>query len=91
MSEVTKPILLTKVEPKYSEDARLAKYSGGVLLSIEIGPDGVPVNVVVIRGLDLGLDQKAVEAVTQWRFKPATLGGEPVAVAAQVEINFRLM
>jgi TonB family protein len=91
MSEVTKPVLLSKVEPQYSDDARLAKYSGGVLLSIEIGADGVPVNVVVVRGLGLGLDEKAVEAVTQWRFKPATLDGEPVAVSAQVEVNFRLM
>ena len=91
MSEGTKPVLLTKVEPKYSQDARLAKYSGSALLSIEIGADGVPVNVVVVRGLGLGLDEKAVEAITQWRFKPATLGGEPVAVSAQVEINFRLM
>ena len=57
----------------------------------EIGADGVPVNVVVVRGLGLGLDEKAVEAITQWRFKPATLAGEPVAVSAQVEINFRLM
>jgi TonB family protein len=86
-----KPVLLSKVEPQYSDDARLAKYSGGVLLSIEIGADGVPVNVVVVRGLGLGLDEKAVEAVTQWRFKPATLDGEPVAVSAQVEVNFRLM
>jgi len=91
MSEGTKPVLLTKVEPKYSQDARLAKYSGSALLSIEIGADGVPVNVVVVRGLGLGLDEKAVEAITQWRFKPATLAGEPVAVSAQVEINFRLM
>ena len=91
MSEVTKPALLTKVEPEYSEDAKLAKYSGSALLNIEIGPDGVPVNIVVLHGPGLGLDEKAVEAVTQWRFKPATLAGEPVAVSAQVEINFRLM
>ncbi len=90
MSEGTPPVLLSKVEPEYSEDARLAKYSGSALLSIEIGTDGVPSNIIVIRSLALGLDEKAVKAVSQWRFKPAAIDGEPVAVSAQVEINFRL-
>jgi protein TonB len=52
--------------------------------------DGVPQDVKVLRGLGLGLDEKAVEAVQGWRFKPATRGGEPVAVTAQVEVNFQI-
>jgi len=89
--EVKAPRLISKIEPKYAEDARLAKYSGAVRLSLEIGTDGVPHNVRVTRGLGLGLDEKAVEAVKQWKFAPGTLNGEPVIVLAQVEVNFRLL
>jgi TonB family protein len=89
--DVSKPVLLSKVEPKYSEDARLAKYQGTALLSIEIGGDGFPRNIRVIRSLGLGLDQKAVEALRQWRFKPSTRNGQPVKVAATVEMTFRLL
>ena len=88
--DVQPPKLLSKVEPEYSEDARLAKYSGSVLLSIEILEDGSPHNIKVTRPLGFGLDQKAVEAVAKWKFEPATLNGQPVAVSAQVEVNFRL-
>ena len=88
--DVKPPKLLSKFEPEYSEDARLAKYSGSVLLSIEIGESGSPRNIKVIRPLGFGLDRKAVEGVTKWKFAPATLNGQPVAVTAQVEVNFRL-
>jgi TonB family protein len=88
---VVSPVLLSKAEPQYSEDARLAKYSGTALLSVEIGTDGAPHNVKIIRGLGLGLDEKAIAAVNRWKFKPGTLNGEPVATRAQIEINFRLL
>ncbi len=89
--DVSAPILLSKVEPEYTSDARIAKYEGTVLLSVEIGEDGLPRNVQVMRGLGFGLDEKAVEAVTHWKFKPGTKNGQPVAVAASIELSFRLL
>jgi periplasmic protein TonB len=89
--DVSAPILVAKVEPEYSEEARKAKYSGTVLLSIVVGVDGLPRNVHVVRPLGLGLDEKAIEAVMKWRFRPGMKGGKPVPTAAQVEVNFRLL
>jgi TonB family protein len=89
--DVSAPKVVSKVEPKYSEDAKLARYTGTVLLAIEIGTDGLPRNIRVVHGLGLGLDQKAVEAVGQWKFSPGTQNGQPVIVSAHVEVNFRLL
>jgi len=89
--EVTAPVLLSKVEPEFSADARIAKYQGMTLLSLDIGVDGLAGNVRVMRGLGFGLDQKAIEAIRQWRFKPATKNGQPVKVAANIEVHFRLL
>ena len=88
---ITAPQLLFKVEPQYTEEARAAKFQGTVLLYIEVQPDGRATNIRVQRSLGLGLDEKAVEAVQQWRFKPGTKEGQPVPVAATIEVNFRLM
>jgi TonB family protein len=88
---VSQPKLLSKVEPEYSEAARQAKLAGVVVLQMVIDAKGNPVNLRVIRSLGLGLDQKAVEAVVQWKFAPAYKDGKPVAVAATVEVNFRLL
>jgi TonB family protein len=88
---VTAPVLLYKVEPQYTEEARAAKYQGTVLVFAEIQPDGTATNIKVIRSLGLGLDQKAIEAVSQWRFKPGTKDGVPVPVGATIEVNFRLL
>lgn len=85
------PKLEIKLEPEYAQEAKVAKYQGSVLLSLEIGPDGVARNIRVIRSLGLGLDEKATEAVGHWRFRPGTKDGQPVTVAAQVEVNFRLL
>lgn len=85
------PVLVSKVEPEYTQEARIAKYQGSALLSIEIGVDGSVRNIRVIRALGFGLDKKAIEAVTRWGFKPSTKNEQPVAVSAQVEVNFRLL
>jgi TonB family protein len=85
------PRPLQKVEPQYSEDARIAKYQGLVVLSIEVGTDGRTHAIQVREPAGLGLDEKAVEAVRNWRFAPATRDGQPVSVAATVEVNFRLL
>jgi TonB family protein len=87
---VTPPVLIDKTEPEYTEEARHAKYQGTVLLRVEIDPTGMATNIKVQRGLGLGLDQKAVEAVRKWRFKPGTKDGNPVTVEATIEVNFRL-
>jgi periplasmic protein TonB len=89
--EVSAPVLVSKVEPEYSEEARKAKYSGEVLLSIVVDATGVPRDIHVIRPLGLGLDEKAIEAVMKWRFRPGVKGGRPVATQAQVIVNFRLL
>lgn len=89
--DVSEPVLLVKVEPEYSEEARKAKYSGTVMLSIIVDKNGMPRDIKVVRPLGLGLDQKAIEAVSKWRFKPAMKDGHPVAVQANVEVNFRLL
>ena len=85
------PTLSNSSQPQYSELARIAQIQGTVRLSLEIGIDGVPRNVRVVTGLGLGLDEEAVKAVQQWSFKPGMRDGQPVPVAASVEVNFRLL
>ncbi|HXA05045.1 MAG TPA: energy transducer TonB [Bryobacteraceae bacterium] len=85
------PSVLYKVEPEFSDEARKAKYQGTVLLTIEVGEDGQPHQLRVLRGLGLGLDEKAIEAVSRWKFKPALRNGRPVRAAATIEVNFRLL
>ncbi len=79
-------------DPKYSEEARKAKYQGTVVLQAVITADGRAIEIQVVKGPGLGLEEKAVEAVKQWRFKPA-LGpaGKPVAVIVPIEVTFRLL
>jgi protein TonB len=88
---VSAPVLVSKVEPEYSEEARKAKYQGTVLLYIEVDPSGRAENVRVLRSLGLGLDEKAMEAVKKWKFKPGYKNGQPVTVVATIEVNFRLL
>lgn len=87
---VSAPRLLNKVEPDYSEEAREAKVQGTAVLEIEVWPDGKAHNIRVVRGLGSGLDEEAVKAVEQWEFEPAMKDGEPVRVAATVEMTFRM-
>jgi TonB family protein len=89
--DVTAPTVLTKVEPEYTEVARAALLSGTVSVSVEIGPDGLAHNPRILRPLGLGLEEKAIEAITQWRFRPGTKDGQAVTVAATIEVNFRLL
>jgi TonB family protein len=88
---ISAPGLTEKHEPEYSNPARLARISGTVLLSIVVGPDGLPSNIALIRGIGFGLDEKAAQAVSTWRFRPGMKGEEPVSVRAQIEVNFRLL
>ena len=88
---VAAPSLIYKVEPGYSQEARIMKMQGTVILQIVVGVDGVLGNISVMRPLGFGLEEKAVEAVRQWRFKPGLKDGVPVRVAASIEVNFRLL
>jgi TonB family protein len=88
---VSPPTVLSKVDPQYTEQARAAKYSGSVMLSIVVGTDGKATNVQVVKSLGMGLDENAVACVQQWVFRPAMNSGVPVNVRAQIEINFRLL
>ena len=88
---VSAPRLIKKVEPEYSEAARKAKYQGTVVLAVQVWEDGKAHNVRIIRSLGLGLDEKALEAVLQWRFAPGMKDRKPVKVAATIEVNFRLL
>jgi len=88
---VSAPSLLYKVEPEYSEEARKSKHQGTVLLYVEIDLNGRAQNVRVINPLGQGLDEKAIEAVKKWKFRPGIKDGKPVRVAASIEVNFRLL
>lgn len=76
--------------PEYTREAREAKLEGAVILSAVIGADGVPASIAVVRGLGMGLDEKAVECLGKWCFQPATRDGKPVPMEVRFEIDFRL-
>jgi TonB family protein len=88
---VTAPALVSKIEPAYSEEARVGKIQGTVVLTVVIGADGHAYNATLTRSLGFGLDEKALDAVMQWQFKPGTQNGAPVPVTAVIEVNFRLL
>ena len=76
--------------PAFSEEARVAKYQGTMTLSVVVEPSGTAGDVAIVTPLGLGLDEKAVEQVRLWKFKPAARDGEPVAVKIMVEVDFHL-
>jgi len=84
-------VLLVKIDPQYSDEARKAKVQGVVLLRIEVSPEGKPQNIVLVHGLGLGLDERAIDAVKQWKFQAGTINGKPAVTSAVVEVNFRLL
>ena len=88
---VVAPVVLHRVDPEFSEEARKAKFQGTVVLTIVVGADGKPHAIRIVSGLGLGLDEKAIEAVSQWKFKPAMRNGRPVPAPATIEVNFRLL
>jgi TonB family protein len=88
---VSAPVPLNSVEAEFSDEARRAKYQGVCLISLIVDAQGNPQNPRVIRALGMGLDEKALEAVRKYKFKPAMKDGKtPVPVMITVEVNFRL-
>ena len=90
-SGVKPPVPIYRPDPEYSEEARKAKYQGTVILGIVVDEGGVPQDVHVLKPLGMGLDEKAIEAVEKWRFRPGIKDGNPVKVTAKIEVNFRLL
>lgn len=87
---VSAPVLTYQVEPEFSEEARKAKFSGNVQVYLWVDEHGNPSHVRVVRGVGMGLDQKAADAVRQYKFKPAMKDGKPVKVDLYVEVNFAI-
>jgi protein TonB len=87
---VSKPVVLYSVEPEFSEEARKAKFSGNVEVYLWVDEDGKPSHIRIVRGVGMGLDDKAVEAVRQYRFKPAMKDGKPVKVDLYIDVNFQI-
>jgi len=87
---VSAPVPIYTPEPEFSEEARKAKAAGVVLVSIQVDTTGRPSHIHVLRGIGLGLDEKAMEAVRQYKFKPAMENGHPVAVELNIEVNFQI-
>lgn len=88
---VSAPKVIFQVEPEYSEDARKAKFQGTVVIALVVDEKGNPRDIRVVRPLGMGLDQKAIEAVEKWRFRPGQKDGKAVATQATIEVSFRLL
>jgi|SRR5579863_1189545 len=84
------PVAIFSPEPGFSDEARKAKQQGIVGLMLVVGKDGHTYDIRVRQSLGMGLDEKAIEAVNRWRFRPATFNGLPVATQIAVEVDFRL-
>jgi protein TonB len=87
---VSAPVVLFAPEPQFSEEARRKKVSGNVLVYLQVDVNGRPTHVRVVRGIGLGLDEQAIDAVSHYKFKPAMENGHPVAVEMNVNVDFNI-
>jgi periplasmic protein TonB len=87
---VSAPVPLVSPEAEFSDEARRAKYQGVCVISVIIDAQGYPRNARVVHPLGMGLDEKALQAVGLYRFKPAMKDGRPVPVTITIAVNFRL-
>ena len=87
---VSPPRVLHAPAPQFDREARAVKISGNVLVYLQVDTAGLPTNIRLLRPLGFGLDEKAVEAVSQYKFQPAMLNGSPVRVEMNVEVNFQI-
>jgi TonB family protein len=77
-------------EPEFTDEARIAKYQGTILLSVVVDPSGAPRDLAIVRPLGLGLDEQAVKQVSNWKFEPGMKDGTPVPAKIMVEVSFHL-
>jgi periplasmic protein TonB len=87
---VSPPRAVYSPEPEFSEEARKAKFQGVCTLGLVVGVDGRPTNIRVLTSLGMGLDEKAIAAVRNWKFEPAMKDGHPVPVDIALEVDFHL-
>ena len=87
---VSAPVLVFQVDPEFSEEARKAKVAGIVVVNLWVDQNGMPSHVHVVQGIGMGLNEKAVDAVKQYKFKPAMENGKPVTVEMNIEVNFQI-
>ena len=84
------PAVIARCAPRYTPEAKRASIEGTVVLYIQVYRDGRAHNIKVQNSLGSGLDEEAIEAVREWRFRPGTKYGKPVVVPATIEVKFRL-
>jgi protein TonB len=87
---VTPPRVIYQTDPEFSEEARKAKYQGNCVLGLVVDADGRPTNIRILNALGMGLDEKAIESVKNWKFEPGKKDGRDVAVEIAVEVDFHL-
>ena len=87
---VSGPRVIYHVVPEFSEQARREKFVGQVVVGLIVDTDGMPQQIHVVRGVGHGLDEKAIEAISHYRFRPAMANGKPVPVRVNVEVNFQI-
>jgi TonB family protein len=88
---VTPARVIYSLPPEYTDEARLAQRQGTCVVSLIVGIDGKPSNIVVTKKLGMGLDQKALEAVSKWKFEPARSYGRPVITQLTLSLEFNLV
>jgi TonB family protein len=89
-SGISAPTVIRRVEPQYTDEARQARVVGTVILQAVIQTNGTADIVKVVKPLPLGLTQSALEAIQQWRFRPAVQNGKEIPVATNIEVGFNL-
>jgi protein TonB len=87
---VRPPRVLSQPDPEFSQAARVQRISGNSQIYLVVEPDGTPDDIRIARPAGMGLDEKALEAVSQYRFAPATRDGQPVRVEIYIEVNFQI-
>ena len=87
---VSAPVVIHRVVPEFTDEARRVKFQGVASIGLIVDAQGNPEDVHVVHPLGMGLDQKAVQAVRQYKFKPAMFQGHPVPVQLVVEVDFHM-
>ena len=87
---VTVPSGVYMPTPDYTDPARIAKFQGSLVVLVKVSEEGRAEDLKVLHGLPFGLNQKALNTVRTWKFRPVTLDGKAVPVQVPIEVTFRL-
>jgi len=87
---VKPPKVLQSVDPDFTDVARRLKYSGDVLVNLDVEKDGKPSHISIARPAGMGLDEQAIAAVARYKFAPAIKDGEPIVVELSIDVNFQI-